>query len=244
MLPLTVLMACRMRFRRDERARAVVQHHVVVRVGHVLQPGERRFLATGARRGHDHRRHEREGVDGALEVLLLAILGAHHHDEPDVPHRVERLGRPREDGLAGDLHQLLAALLAEALARASCQDDGGGLRVLVDHSLQAAHGLRQRVEVQAVKHELGRLQHLGGIHRVYGLRHVRIRSFVQYVSVRPGGGSDADHVPGVCWFYCKPTSCQNQQETRNAMTIGRPDGCQRDPTPRTSASARSRRFCS
>ena len=156
---------------RDERAGAVVQDDVVVIVRHVFQARERGFLTARPRRRHHDGRDERERVDGALKVLVAALLGAHDDDEADVAHRIERLGRPGEDGLARDLNELLAAFLAEALPRAPGQDDGRRLRIFVHLALEADERLRKRVDVEVVARQLGRAQHLGREHGVDCLGH-------------------------------------------------------------------------
>ena len=135
-----------------------MQHDVFEILGNVLEPGKRRFLARGACRGNDDGRDERERVDRALEVFLLAILGADDDDEPDIPNCIERLCRPGENGLAGDFDKLLAALLAETLARAAGQDDGRGFRILVNLALKARHRLRQGIEVER-RGQVGRIEH-------------------------------------------------------------------------------------
>ena len=145
--------------RRNERAGAVVQHHVLELVRHVLEAGERGLLAERPRRRQHDGRHEREGVDGALQVFVHAVLRRHDDDQTDVAHRVEGLCGPGENGTARYLHQLLAAFAAEALARAAGQDDGSGLRLFVQTALQSAERLRQRVEVKLRQQGFGRFEH-------------------------------------------------------------------------------------
>ena len=156
---------------RNERTRAVVQDDVVVLVGDVLEAGERRLL-TRRTRGRDHDgRDERERVDRAVEVFLLAVLGAHDDDEPHVAHSVERLCRPGENGLARNLDELLAAFATETLARTARQDDGSRLRLGVDNALQAAHRFRERIEVEVIEHRVRHIEHGWRVYRVDRFRH-------------------------------------------------------------------------
>ena len=155
----------------NERACAVVQDDVIVLVGDVLEAGERRLL-TRRTRGRDHNgRNERERVDCAVEIFLLAVLGAHDDDEPHVAHGVERLCRPGENGLPGDFDELLAAFATETLARTARQDDGGRLRLGVDNALQAAHRFRERIEVEVIEHRVRYIEHGGRVDGVDRFRH-------------------------------------------------------------------------
>ena len=101
----------------------------------------------------------------------MALFGAHDDDEADVGDGVERLGGPGEDGLVRDLDELLAALLAEPLARAAGQDDRGGLGVLAHLALEPVL-LRKRIHVEIIRSEREPAQHRRRIDRIDGLRHL------------------------------------------------------------------------
>lgn len=90
------------------------------------------------------------------QVLVHALLGAHDDDEPHIAYRVEGLGRPREDGLAGNLHQLLATFFAEALPCATGQNDGRRLGLFVHFALQLQKWRAQGIEIELI-HAKGRL---------------------------------------------------------------------------------------
>ena len=122
-------------------------------------------------RSQTHRRHEGERVDGALEVLVTTILRAHDDDEPDIAHRIERFGRPGENGLARYLDELLAAFLAETLAGAAGENDGSRLGLLIDHAFKARDVLAESVEVQIVEGEHRLAQRLGLVNRIDDLGH-------------------------------------------------------------------------
>ena len=136
-----------------------MQHDVVVLIGDEFEAGKRRLLARRARGRHDDGRHERERVDCAVEVFLLAVLRAHDDDESHVAHGIERLSRPGKNRLSSDFNELLAALVAKALARAARQDDSRRLRFGVDNALKPAHRLRKRVEVEVIELRIRHVEH-------------------------------------------------------------------------------------
>ena len=149
--------------RRHERSGAIVQHHVLVLVAHHLEPRKRRLLTNGPRGREHHGRDEGKRVDGAGQVLVHTLLGAHDDDEPHIAYRVEGLGRPREDGLAGNLHQLLATFFAEALPCATSQNDSRRLGLFVHFALQLQKRRAQGIEIELIhaKRRLAKNRGLG-----------------------------------------------------------------------------------
>ena len=129
--------------RGDERTGAIVQHHVLIFFRRVFQARKRAFLARGTRRSHRDRRHKRIRVNGATAIFGNAFFGTHHHDFAHIFNRIERRNRPGEHGASRDLNELLAALVAEALARAARQNNGSRFRAL-RHLARKMHRPRAR----------------------------------------------------------------------------------------------------
>ena len=129
--------------RGDERTGAIVQHHVLIFLRRVFQARERAFLTRGTRRSHRDRRHKRIRVNGATAIFGNALFGAHHHDFAHIFNRIERRNRPGEHGASGNLNELLAALVAETLARAARQNNGSRFRAL-RHLARKMHRPRAR----------------------------------------------------------------------------------------------------
>ena len=127
----------------DERTGAIMQHHVLIFLRRVFQTRKRAFLTRGARRGHRDRRHKRVRVNGATAIFRNAFFRTHHHDFAYIFNRIERRNRPGEHGTSRNLDELLAALVAETLARAARQNNGSRLRAL-RHLARKMHRSRAR----------------------------------------------------------------------------------------------------
>ncbi len=118
--------------------------HELISAGHRLETAHHRDLAgvpRGRNRDGASQRQLREDVRADLGP---AARCADQHDARHGRRAVEGKNRPRHEGEAAEVHELLAARVAEALAHAARHDDGDGVGMLGDlsdaHLLDAREG--------------------------------------------------------------------------------------------------------
>ena len=107
---------------RDERPDRVVDHDDVVARGvQGGQTGARALVARGPTRDHGRGDRQARGGQGGLGLGQPGRVG--HDDEPVDPGRGHAPGAAHQDGLAGQAHELLGDVRAEAIAIASGEQE-------------------------------------------------------------------------------------------------------------------------